>query len=408
MINYWPLKFLKSSVQRRQTVAGLQRLRGLIRDKMPERDLRSTLLLGTWNIRNFDDNRFGDGPRRTESLFYIAEVISAFDIVAIQEITRDLSRLRQVMTLLGPNYDLIATDITEGPSGNEERLAFIYDRNTVWFRDIAGEIVLPFKRQISDVTKRRQFARTPFTCAFQSGWFKFVLSTVHVYYGKQSKKSNEYKRRVKEIEGVAKFLKKRADKEKDNYILVGDFNIDKPGDPTFNALKDQGFSLFQNKTGSNRKKTKHYDQISWLPSEPGLRQTVGERKQGVLDLFSVVFKEDEFGRYKKAVTATLNRKLTAAKTALKTAKEKSSAKKIKSAEKRVANFDAILADQEQVKKYYVNTWRTFQISDHLPLWVQLDTDFSAPYLDSLAEGTFTIEDDGRDDSLAISLRSGAQ
>ena len=28
-----------------------------------------------------------------------------------------------------------------------------------------------------------QFARTPFVVEFQSGWFKFILCTVHIYYG---------------------------------------------------------------------------------------------------------------------------------------------------------------------------------------------------------------------------------
>ncbi len=111
MINYWPLKFLESKVVRRRTVAGLQQIRGLIRDQMPERALQRKLVLGTWNIRNFDDNRFGHGPRLTESLFYIAEVISAFDVIAIQETARDLTPLRQVMTILGRHYELIVTDV---------------------------------------------------------------------------------------------------------------------------------------------------------------------------------------------------------------------------------------------------------------------------------------------------------
>jgi hypothetical protein len=30
-------------------------------------------------------------------------------------------------------------------------------------------------------------------------------------------------------------------------------------------------------------------------------------------------------------------------------------------------------------------WRSYQISDHLPLWVELRSDFSAEYLDDLAK-----------------------
>ncbi len=158
-----------------------------------------------------------------------------------------------------------------------------------------------------------------------------------------------------EIEGIAKFLKDRADDEKDNYILVGDFNIDKPGDPTFNALADQGFSLFQNKIGSNQKKTKHYDQISWLPSEPGLLQTEGDRNQGVLDVFSAVFKETDFPKYKRIVVKTLKNKLDRAKSALEKAKKGGNAKKLKTARKAVANLEGILAKEDELKKYFTGT-----------------------------------------------------
>ncbi len=34
-------------------------------------------------------------------------------------------------------------------------------------------------------------------------------------------------------------------------------------------------------------------------------------------------------------------------------------------------------------KYYTNTWRTFQMSDHYPLWVELKIDFSKDYLKKL-------------------------
>jgi endonuclease/exonuclease/phosphatase family metal-dependent hydrolase len=37
----------------------------------------------------------------------------------------------------------------------------------------------------------------------------------------------------------------------------------------------------------------------------------------------------------------------------------------------------------EIKKYYLSTWRTFQMSDHLPLWVELKIDFSNQYLEKL-------------------------
>ena len=33
-----------------------------------------------------------------------------------------------------------------------------------------------------------------------------------------------------------------------------------------------------------------------------------------------------------------------------------------------------------MEKYFTGRWRTFQMSDHLPLWVELKIDFSDQYL----------------------------
>lgn len=36
--------------------------------------------------------------------------------------------------------------------------------------------------------------------------------------------------------------------------------------------------------------------------------------------------------------------------------------------------------EKQIESYYLSKWRTFQMSDHLPLWVELKIDFSTQYL----------------------------
>jgi hypothetical protein len=42
------------------------------------------------------------------------------------------------------------------------------------------------------------------------------------------------------------------------------------------------------------------------------------------------------------------------------------------------------ADMGAFKDY--NQWRTYQMSDHRPKWVELTTDYSTDYLNDLAEG----------------------
>lgn len=126
-------------VKRDRAATRLLRLRKQIREEIPPRAVTNSLLLATWNIRDFDSNKFGHGPRLDESFYYIAEIISSFDLVAVQEVNRDTGALRKVMNILGPNWSYIATDVTEGPSGNHERTAFIFDKSKILFRNIVGE-----------------------------------------------------------------------------------------------------------------------------------------------------------------------------------------------------------------------------------------------------------------------------
>jgi hypothetical protein len=85
-------------------------------------------------------------------LYYLAEVISSFDLITVQEVNRDLQPLLDLMDILGRNWDFIVTNATEGRSGNGERMAFLYNKSNVYFRKIAGEIVLPQGQTIVGVT----------------------------------------------------------------------------------------------------------------------------------------------------------------------------------------------------------------------------------------------------------------
>jgi endonuclease/exonuclease/phosphatase family metal-dependent hydrolase len=396
MPSYWRLKHIKSSSERSRIIVNLEKLRVQIADQLPRRTAEDTLILGTWNIRNFDDNRFGNGLRLYESMWYIAEIISAFDILAIQEVCESLKPLNEVMKLLDPKYEYIITDVTEGPGGNRERLGFIYNTDKVTFKGVAGEIVLPYKHLISDVTKARQFARTPYSCSFQSGWFKFMFSTVHIYYGEQSPTSPKYKRRVKEIRSIAKFLAERADEEDYNYVLVGDFNIEDFEGATFDALTEAGFEVRRNKIGSNSDQTKFYDQISFKTRDRELQfaNTADPSKShGVFNFFEKLFTPAMLKDYKSIMKSTLITKIDKAKTELRRAKQKKAAattektiekwtKKINSLSKSIAATRKLKNTDAGLKKYY-REWRTYQLSDHMPLWVELRIDFSKEYLEKL-------------------------
>src|SRR5258705_10885958 len=77
--------------------ARLLDLRAQLQAKIPQRELRRSLILGTWNIRDFDGNKFRQGPRRRESLHYLAEVLACFDICAVQEVNENVGPLKAVV-----------------------------------------------------------------------------------------------------------------------------------------------------------------------------------------------------------------------------------------------------------------------------------------------------------------------
>ncbi|MEO0465782.1 MAG: endonuclease/exonuclease/phosphatase family protein [Pseudomonadota bacterium] len=348
-------------------------LREAVPTGVPRRTREASIIIGTWNIRDFDNNKFRHGPRRRESLFYIAEVISAFDICAIQEINEDLEPLKQVMRLLGPDWDFIATDVTTGAGGNRERMAFVYDKSKVQFRNVAGEVVLPKHALLPD---EQQFARTPFLVSFQAGWFKFSLCTVHIFFGSNTKGSEGYQRRVAEIEYIAEEMSKRADREKENYILLGDFNIKNTMDETMTALTKAGFILPPELFPSNVLGTKYYDQIAFRTK----RDEVTFLSAGVFNFTKSLFKRDHYHHY-APVLPERHRDL---------------------------GPQGNPKDAGKDKDYYAKRWMTWQMSDHLPLWVELAIDFSDEHLlhnvsDELSAGDVPGQIEHDSDGVAVPL-----
>jgi endonuclease/exonuclease/phosphatase family metal-dependent hydrolase len=341
---YYPLKSFTDKIEQTRTVEKLLALRAKIKQDIPEKTARETLLLATWNIREFKDNRL------PESYYYIAEIIDSFDFVAVQEVSSDLKGLEKLMSYLGKNWQYIVTDATDGSAGGGERMAFLFDTHKISFRNIAGEIVLPAENKMTDGTA--QFARTPFLAAFQAGWFKFTVCTVHIYYGETSLKSEGMKRRIAEIEQISKHLAKKSKNENSNYIVLGDFNIEGIEHDTFKALQSGGFFVPENikDKPTDLGQVKHYDQIAFqVKDEDMLIFNKSKGRAGAFKFHEVVMKDDELGVYQ----SKFDIKNTEGKTI------------------------------EKLTQYYKTKWRTFQMSDHLPLWVELNIDFSEEYLKSI-------------------------
>jgi endonuclease/exonuclease/phosphatase family metal-dependent hydrolase len=328
----------------------LLRLRTKLRNELPPRNVNSSILLATWNLREFGRNQ-KCGRRLDESLLYIAEIINHFDLVAIQEVNQDLGDLQKLIKLLGNWWEYMVTDVTSGQPGNQERIAFLYDGRKIRFDHLAGELALPPKKQ-----PVRQPARSPFICAFRTGWRRISLCSVHIYYG--TSKPND-RIRVQEIGDVAKLLAERnskrqnvADGEPENVVLLGDFNIfHKAGDKTSDALEENDFivpPVMRKLAGSNLGHDKYFDQIAFHDPRKRLRT----RSAGVFDFTRTIFGDKESEAYTQAMERSASEQFRKAKD----------------------------------KSAFYKQWRTFQISDHFPLWVELKTDFADAYLATVMRG----------------------
>lgn len=422
----------------------------LPQDTVPSPDSSKYVRIATWNLREFDSPSYG--RRSQEAKAYIAEILSYFDLIALQEIRRDLDALNDVRNLLGPNWDYIATDVTEGTSGNDERMAFLFNRDKVWFRHVAGELTLPKGQKVTDpfgdrfkieggaqfelptgqiltsptglktgklasgqtkveedvaiplpdgtkvilppgsvirfptnarvpitaedgiaiertstptlpeageivlppnslVGGPQQFARTPFIASFQAGWLKINLATVHIYYGTGTAGIEQ---RKEEIQRLTELLAERAKSDNDSdadsyFIALGDFNIVDRKHETMEALQMNDFMTpkpLQKIPGSNVKQDKFYDQIALWMGESNRRKTytrIIPYRAGVFDFFDVVYRTDEEDTYQP--------------------------------------FMRKPGSNEFYSSYA--SWRTYQMSDHLPMWLELQVDFGREYLDEI-------------------------
>lgn len=230
---------------------------------------------------------------------------------------------------------------------NSERMAYLYDRRKVSFTGLAAELVLPKDKNAEQ--EPLQLARSPYVAGFKAGWAYLTLATVHIYYGKGVAVDP---RRFDEIKSFSRTIAKHAAKlsgapqyrpgtevKPDNLIMLGDFNIFNRSDVTMQAITEAGFVVPEElKTipGSNVAKNRHYDQIAYYKQLAKLKPT---GRAGVFDFFEHVYRlEDE----------------------------------------------AVYAKERETKPgRSFKDWRTYRMSDHLPMWIELGIDDSDAYLDRL-------------------------
>ncbi|MCI4645939.1 MAG: hypothetical protein MRY64_14250, partial [Hyphomonadaceae bacterium] len=148
-------------------------------------------------------------------------------------------------------------------------------------------------------------------------------------------------------------------REDENYVLLGDFNIKNTMDETMRALTKAGFILPPELFPSNLLGTKYYDQIAFRTR----KDKVTFLSAGVFNFTKSLFKPEHYPHY-APVLPERHRDL---------------------------KQDGTPKDTGKDKDYFSKRWVTWQMSDHLPLWVELAIDFSDEHLlHNVEEGTRDI------------------
>ena len=253
-------------------------LRAALDAEIPAKQLDRNLLVGTWNLRALggltDKWRSEEADEPIRDLFDVrclAEIVSRFDVVAVQEVRGNLTALQTLLSALGPNWATIMTDVTRGKAGNNERMAFAFDLRRVRPSGLAGELVVAIETgtSVSATGLGKQFARTPYAVSFAFDRFQLTLVTLHVLFGKEEARADE-------LREIAAWLARWAKEERhwnQNLIALGDFNIDRRGDPLFDAFTSTGIEPAPQLNDVPRTifgdsgAAKFYDQIAWFVDE---------------------------------------------------------------------------------------------------------------------------------------------
>jgi endonuclease/exonuclease/phosphatase family metal-dependent hydrolase len=299
--------------------------------KIPSSKLDETINVAIWNIREF-----GKVHRTVAAIHFIAEILGQFDLIAIVELRADLTDLGRVLPILGPSWDVIYSDWIDDSGGNMERTAFLFDRRAVTFNGLAAEVDAPREKIKTEYLSSQSFWRAPYMCSFRSGNFDFIAIASHARWGTGTEG------RKAELQMLADWIDNRFnDKyvEDHDLIVMGDFNIPEIDDELFKALTCRGLKIpdtlrnlkngDQLVGGSNLNKNARYDQILHLP-------TMDKRfsnKGGTLDFF----------------------------------------KDVNGIKKLFLNSN-----------YKINDF-SFQISDHFPIWVQINVDIEDQHLDQILQ-----------------------
>ena len=247
----------------------------------PEKQVGENLLLATWNVRalggmtkKWTATR-ADSPRRDRrSLVAIAEVLRRFDLVVLQEVRGSLEGFDFVLSILGEEWATLVLGPARGPLGNAERTAFVFDTRRLTPHGLADRPDPPEgEDDWADL-----FVDVPYAAFFRTRVgtpsSTFGLLTLRVAYDKAVRDRDLHR-----LRDVTPWLSRWAEEERRvgrSLLLLGDFGIDRSGDPAYDALARGGVSVPAELQGVPRtlwegdSALPHFvDHIGWMADEKG-------------------------------------------------------------------------------------------------------------------------------------------
>lgn len=331
-----------STRQKKRAIQGILDLKTALKSQISARRTEGNLLVASWNIKEFGHTK----QRLPEAFFYIAEILSVFDLIAIQEIKSSTHDLQKIMRLLGSDWEYLVNDITSGGEGNSEQSAYVYNTKRVKLSGLVGELVL--WPELTKDTEVKQLARTPYLTGFRAGWKSFSLLSVHL---EPSDSDAQIKRRTEEVELLLAAIKSKTKESWSNrLVVVGDFNFyDGDDDHNVKAFEDAKFYEVDGLKGkdTNVSSSQIYDRI-FIAEDRFFHVATdvdGKTIGGVFNPFEHVYKDGASAEYEQEIREDYKGPM-------------------------------------DLEAYFQRYWKRNQISDHLPIWFELVTDDSEAFLQS--------------------------
>jgi hypothetical protein len=238
------------------------------------------------------------------------------------------------MDILGPYWKVVFSDYNVDNAGNKERIGYLYDKRAVTFTGLAAEANPPrIKNKKSGRYETAfQWWRSPFMASFRAGNFDFILFSAHIRWG------SGIRERLIPIRALADWVETRASEPHvidGDFIVLGDFNIPSTRSSLYKAIAKHGLTVppamlnvANAKLTTNLARKKRYDQI--LHYSKNTYSLTGDA--GVLDFYA----KNWSPLFPKSVFPNMS------------------------------HHDL-----------------TFQLSDHLPLWVELNLRVDEEKLDQI-------------------------